>query len=99
MTFVCDSTSPMAPEQCNDNVVELVKLTASLTSITEPWPQKMGADGEMYYIVDGHLEVVYESASTKYTFIYKGRANSDQKLTITDLPTGKRCKTVTAEYI
>ena len=77
MSFVCDSTSAVAPEQSNDNVVELVRLTASLTSITEPWPQQKGKDDKMYYIVKGQLEVAYESASTKYTFIHKGRVNPD----------------------
>jgi hypothetical protein len=75
--FVCDSTSPTAPEQRNENVVGLVRLAASLTGITEPWPQQKGKDDKMYYIVSGQLEVVYESALTKYTFIHKGRTHPD----------------------
>jgi hypothetical protein len=77
MDFVCDSVSTAAPEQSNDNVVVLVRLTASLTGITEPWPQQKGKDDKMYYIVKGQLEAVYESASTKYTFLHKGSANPD----------------------
>lgn len=72
-TVYSDSASPLAPLQLNDNVVELVRIEASLSSVTTSWPQAKGKDGKMYYTVDYSIEASYGSALTEYTLICEGK--------------------------
>jgi hypothetical protein len=79
MTVYHDSISQTAPLQRNNNVVKLVSLTASLSSIQKTLPREKGADGKKYYILKGAIEAAYGSASTEYTLLYGGEAISTTK--------------------
>jgi hypothetical protein len=70
----CDRTSRAPVLYRDEQVVELVKLTADISAIPE-WsiPKIKGADGEMYYRFDFTIDVTYQSASTKYEFVHQGK--------------------------
>jgi hypothetical protein len=72
LSVYCDRISLKAPLQPNKNVVELVRLDASLKGIKGKWPQEKGANGKKYYVLNGCIEAAYGSVSTEYTLIYKG---------------------------
>ena len=69
----CDRVSESAPYQPDENVVQLVCLNASLSSIQKKLPKEKGADGKKYHVLRGAIEAAYGSASTEYTLIYDGR--------------------------
>ncbi|KAI0533997.1 hypothetical protein GGR58DRAFT_520826 [Xylaria digitata] len=84
LNIYADEISQTAPIERTRNVTLLCSLTADLSSIPDDRiDQRLGADGGMHYYIEFSVEAVYHSASTKYTFIHKG----------------KRYDSITAEYV
>ena len=54
------------------DVKHLARLTADLSCIpVGELTQKMGKDGQMYYVIYYEIEMTYHSAETKYALVYK----------------------------
>ncbi|KAH8587392.1 hypothetical protein B0O99DRAFT_641981 [Bisporella sp. PMI_857] len=80
----CDRTDRPAVVYSDEKVVELVRLHTTLDDLpSNALEMEMGDDDELYYIFRFSIEVTYQSGSTKYELLHKG----------------KRYKAVTAEYV
>jgi hypothetical protein len=70
----CDRTG-RAPVLYRDHKVkELVRLKADISTIAQSsFRKEKGKDGKMYYCFHYSIEVIYQSAYTRYTLIHKGK--------------------------
>ncbi|KAF4636895.1 hypothetical protein G7Y89_g1184 [Cudoniella acicularis] len=86
LTVWCDEKSRVAPIHKNADGRDLVTLRGDLSHLTPSdlasMPTELCADGNTYYLIPGTIEATFNSASTKYVLICKG----------------KRYDTITAEY-
>jgi hypothetical protein len=70
-----DAYSPTAPKYANGNVNVLVSLEANLSHLKKSDLSSTItrlADGNSYYRITGAVEATFNSASTKYTLLYRG---------------------------
>jgi hypothetical protein len=70
----CDRTSrpPVAYE--DDGVDRLAKLTVKTGELPKgALDIETGDDGRLYYVLQFSVEVTYQSASTKYELVHKGK--------------------------
>ncbi|KAI1210146.1 uncharacterized protein F4807DRAFT_459977 [Annulohypoxylon truncatum] len=97
-----DQVSSVAPLSKDKNVKLLCRVTANLHHIPENELEKtLGVDEMMYYQLEYQIESIYQSASTEYTLIYKGKYSSPPEVfsPLLTVPLGQRHGTVTAEYV
>ncbi|KAH6671163.1 hypothetical protein B0J14DRAFT_595465 [Halenospora varia] len=79
-----DRTNRSAVVYRDDKVVDFARLNVKVGDLPkDAFDIKFGKDGKMYYVLDYSVEVTYQSASTKYELVHKG----------------KRYSSVTAEYV
>ncbi|OBT43288.1 hypothetical protein VE00_06923 [Pseudogymnoascus sp. WSF 3629] len=85
LTFIyCDRTDRPAVVYFDDEIVQLVRLKANIEHLPQTSSDiETGKDGKMYYVIYFKVEITYQSASTKYELLHKG----------------KRYNAVTAEYV
>jgi hypothetical protein len=61
------------PFRLHESARPFARLKADISGIpTRQLPYQQGADGRLYYVLKFQVEVVYESASTKYALNYEG---------------------------
>lgn len=78
-TIDCDRTGRDPVRYRDDEVEELVELTADISTIPESALRKeLGKDAEMYYHFNFSIEVTYLSAFTKYELVHKSRFRISQ---------------------
>jgi hypothetical protein len=70
----CDRTNRSAVVYHDDEVETLTKLTVRIGELPkDALNLKTGKDNRLYYVLNYSVEVTYQSASTKYELVHKGK--------------------------
>ncbi len=70
----CDLTDRPAVIYRDQEVLELVRLRVKMDDLpSNALEMKMGEDDELYYTFSYTIEVTYQSGSTKYELLHKGK--------------------------
>jgi hypothetical protein len=105
LNIYCDRTNRSAVVYHDDEVETLAKLTVRIGELPkDALDLETGKDNRLYYVLHYSVEVTYQSASTKYELVHKGKlaaAHSFIFFLSTLLRTfpGKRYSSVTIEYV
>ena len=70
----CDRTDRPAVIYRDQKVEELVRLRVKIDDLpSDALEMEIGKDGELYYTFNYTIEVTYQSGSTKYELLHKGK--------------------------
>jgi hypothetical protein len=101
----CDRTNRSAVVYQDEEVEMLAELTVGIGELPkDALDIKTGKDNKLYYVLRFSVEVTYQSASTKYELVHKGKLAAARSFifflsTLLRTFPGKRYSSVTIEYV